>query len=225
VQHTATATTEATLRSTAPEPPRGVLIVDTSPELPHGAPNVDASPELPPGTPIVDASPMLTAIARGSAGAIASAPAGERLASPAGVTSSLPACAGSSIPLAAEALIASCATASTAHLTGTLGAEVLPLQLGTELSPASAISHEGGDNRPTMESSASSPSGPTHAPSPLPGGSSGAMASSATGVGSLIFLTLVGLLLMGGLAAMRLLRLASKPWRPAPFVLIPERPG
>jgi hypothetical protein len=65
---------------------------------------------------------------------------------------------------------------------------------------------------------------PTPAPSPLPGGSSGAMASTA-GAAFAIFLTLAGLLLMGGLAAMRLLRLASEPWRRAPFVLIPERPG
>jgi hypothetical protein len=40
-----------------------------------------------------------------------------------------------------------------------------------------------------------------------------------------IFLTLAGLLLIGGPAAMRRLRLASQPWRSAPFVLIPERPG
>jgi hypothetical protein len=58
----------------------------------------------------------------------------------------------------------------------------------------------------------------------LTGGSSDAMASAAGGAVS-IFLTLAGLLLMGGLAAMRLLRLASEPRRGAPFVLIPERPG
>lgn len=74
----------------------------------------------------------------------------------------------------------------------------------------------------TLASSSALPApGPT---SPLPGGSSGAMASAA-GVAFSIFLTLAGLLLMGGLAAKRLLRLASEPWRAAPFVLIPERPG
>jgi hypothetical protein len=62
------------------------------------------------------------------------------------------------------------------------------------------------------------------ASSPLPGGSLSAMAPLA-GAAFSIFLTLAGLLLMGGLAAMRLLRLASEPWRRAPFVLIPERPG
>jgi hypothetical protein len=49
--------------------------------------------------------------------------------------------------------------------------------------------------------------------------------ASTSGIAFPIFLTLAGLLLMGGLAAMRLLRLASEPWRRAPFVLIPERPG
>jgi hypothetical protein len=47
----------------------------------------------------------------------------------------------------------------------------------------------------------------------------------SAGVGFSIFLALAGLLLTGGLAAMRLLRLASEPWRAAPFALIPERPG
>jgi hypothetical protein len=49
--------------------------------------------------------------------------------------------------------------------------------------------------------------------------------ASGVGVAFSIFLVLAGLLLMGGLAAMRLLRLASEPWRVAQFVLVPERPG
>jgi hypothetical protein len=61
-------------------------------------------------------------------------------------------------------------------------------------------------------------------PAPLPGGSTGGVASGA-GVFFSVFITLASLLLMGSLAAMRLLRLASESWRPAPFVLIPERPG
>jgi hypothetical protein len=61
---------------------------------------------------------------------------------------------------------------------------------------------------------------------PLPGGSgSSGTAGSAGGAGFSIFLLLFGLLSIGGLAAMRLLRLASEPWHVAPFVLIPERPG
>lgn len=170
-------------------------------------------------------SPTPVAIAGGSLGAIAADPSAQRVAHPAGAVSTLPACAGSSLRRVAEALIASCATVSPALLPGTLGAEALPLLLGTELSPTSEASRNGAGGRSATAPSASSTPGPTHAPAPLPDGSSGAMASSAPGVGSLIFLILVGLLLMGGLAAMRLLRLASESWRPAPFVLIPERPG
>jgi hypothetical protein len=65
---------------------------------------------------------------------------------------------------------------------------------------------------------------PAPTPSPLPVSSSDAMASAA-GAAFSTFLTLAGLLLMGCLAAMRRLRLASEPRRTAPFVLMPERPG
>jgi hypothetical protein len=65
---------------------------------------------------------------------------------------------------------------------------------------------------------------PVPVPRPVPGGASPAVASTS-GIAFSIFLTLAGLLSMGGLAAMRLLRLASEPRREAPFVLIPERPG
>jgi hypothetical protein len=74
----------------------------------------------------------------------------------------------------------------------------------------------------TRPVSAEVPSTPV--PSPPPAGSSGAMASSF-GIAFSIFFTLASLLLLGGLPAMRRLRLASEPWRAAPFVLIPERPG
>ncbi len=170
-------------------------------------------------------SPTPAAIAGGSLGAIAIDPSAQRVAHPAGAVSTVAACAGSSIRRAAEALIASCATASPAVLAGTRSAEALPLLLATELYPASEASRNSVGGRSATAPSASNAPDPTHAPAPLPDGSSGAMASSAPGVGSLIFLMLVGLLSMGGLAAMRLLRLASESWRPAPFVLIPERPG
>jgi hypothetical protein len=49
--------------------------------------------------------------------------------------------------------------------------------------------------------------------------------ASSFGIAFSIFFTLASLLLLGGLPAMRRLRLASEPWRAAPFVLIPERPG
>jgi hypothetical protein len=58
----------------------------------------------------------------------------------------------------------------------------------------------------------------------LPGGSLTTTASAAGGAFP-VLLTLAGLLLLGGLPAMGLLRLASEPRHKAPFVLIPERPG
>jgi hypothetical protein len=64
---------------------------------------------------------------------------------------------------------------------------------------------------------------PEHAP-PSPGGASPATAAG-TGFGFSIFLTLAGLLMLAAPWAKRRLGLASEPWRLAPFVLIPERPG
>lgn len=61
-----------------------------------------------------------------------------------------------------------------------------------------------------------------HAPGAI--GYTGASASAGAG-GLSIFLLIFGLLMIGGLAAMRLLRLASEPQHLAPIVLIPERPG
>jgi hypothetical protein len=100
----------------------------------------------------------------------------------------------------------------------------LQVGIGPELPTAIPTSSAADNSGPAAAPSASSIRIPPAAPSPLPGGSSGAMASAA-GMAFSIFLTLAGLLLMGGLAAMRLLRLASEPLRKAPFVLIPERPG
>lgn len=69
------------------------------------------------------------------------------------------------------------------------------------------------------------PVGP--APGPAPGGASGASVGGGApgGVALSIFLTLAGLLLLGGPRAMRRLRLSCEPWLTACFVLIPERPG
>lgn len=65
------------------------------------------------------------------------------------------------------------------------------------------------------------------APGPAPGGASGASVGGGApgGVALSIFLTLAGLLLLGGPRAMRRLRLSCEPWLTACFVLIPERPG
>ncbi len=64
------------------------------------------------------------------------------------------------------------------------------------------------------------------APGPAPGGASGsAPAAGGSGLALSGFLTLAGLLLLAAPRAMRRLRLSSRPWLTACFVLIPERPG
>jgi hypothetical protein len=62
-----------------------------------------------------------------------------------------------------------------------------------------------------------------HVPAP---GSVTPATGTGSGFGGLsIFLILAGLLMVAAPRTKRRLRLASEPWRPAPFVLIPERPG
>jgi hypothetical protein len=63
------------------------------------------------------------------------------------------------------------------------------------------------------------------APGPAPGGASGAAVGGSSGVAPSAFLSLAGLLLLAAPRAMRRLRLSSRPWLTACFVLIPERPG
>jgi len=66
----------------------------------------------------------------------------------------------------------------------------------------------------------------TPGPGPAPGGASGsAPAAGGSGLAHSGFLTLAGLLLLAAPRAMRRLRLSSRPWLTACFVLIPERPG
>ena len=62
------------------------------------------------------------------------------------------------------------------------------------------------------------------APSPGQGGVSGSTAA-ASGLACSTFLTLTGLLLLGAPRTMRRLRVCREPWRAAPFVPIPARPG
>jgi hypothetical protein len=77
----------------------------------------------------------------------------------------------------------------------------------------------GGRGGPGMGNAPVSP-----APGPAPSGASGSMAGGS-GTAPLTFLTLAGLLLLAAPRAMRRLRLSSRPWLTACFVLIPERPG
>jgi hypothetical protein len=60
-------------------------------------------------------------------------------------------------------------------------------------------------------------------PGPPPGGVSTAT-GAPSGFGLSIFLTLAGLLMLGGPPAIGRLRLSSAPWLPSPFFLMPERP-
>jgi hypothetical protein len=114
--------------------------------------------------------------------------------------------------------------APTGSLSRVSVAWLIQIGIGTEFTIATLTSGAAGNGLQMAAPSASIDRIPPATPGPLPDGSSGAMGSAA-GMAFSIFLTLAGLLLMGGLAAMRLLRLASEPWRAAPLVLIPERPG
>jgi hypothetical protein len=63
------------------------------------------------------------------------------------------------------------------------------------------------------------------APGPAPSGASGAAVGGSSGVAPSAFLSLAGLLLLAAPRALRRLRLSCRPWLPACFILIPERPG
>ncbi|HLB20733.1 MAG TPA: hypothetical protein VK605_01380 [Solirubrobacteraceae bacterium] len=63
------------------------------------------------------------------------------------------------------------------------------------------------------------------APGPAPSGASGAAVGGSSGIAPSAFLSLAGLLLLAAPRALRRLRLFCRPWLPAFFVLIPERPG
>jgi hypothetical protein len=94
----------------------------------------------------------------------------------------------------------------------------------SSLAAAAAAGLSGGDDH-GGSSGGNTPVSP--APGPAPGGASGAAVGGGApgGVALSIFLTLAGLLLLGGPRAMRRLRLSCQPWLTACFVLIPERPG
>lgn len=152
---------------------------------------------------------------------IASSPASTDPTDPAGAPSALPACTGSAVRPVAEALIVSCASAGPLPLSRVSAAQLLGPLIGTKPSAAFTFSGDSADHH-AAGSTVRVP--PTPTPAPLPQGSSGAMAGGV-GVAFSIFLILAGLLLLGGMAAMRLLRLASESWRMAQFALVPERPG
>jgi hypothetical protein len=78
----------------------------------------------------------------------------------------------------------------------------------------------------TRRGSLSPPSIPTSpAPAPAPVGGSTPAGGGASGFGFSVLLTLAGLLVLGAPWAGRRMRLASESWSPAPFLLMPERPG
>ncbi len=62
-------------------------------------------------------------------------------------------------------------------------------------------------------------------PGPAPSGAFGGSAGGGTGMALSGFITRAGLLRLAAPRSMRRLRLSSRPWLTAFFVLIPERPG
>jgi hypothetical protein len=96
--------------------------------------------------------------------------------------------------------------------------------VAASLAAVAAAGLQSGDGGHGGSAVGNSPVSP--APGPAPGGAAGAAGGGgASGVGLSTFFTLAGLLLLGAPRAMRRLRLSSRPWRAACFVLIPERPG
>jgi hypothetical protein len=228
VAHETTTASEGDIKST-----RSALVSSNAPlglvarDLPNRLTGAPASKASGPQTQPTVGVPTLLPPPRSGSGetiiVIASSPAaGANLIDPAGAPSTLPACIGSAIPPAAEALIVSCASAWPLPLSSVSAAQLLAPQIGTEPSAAFSFSRNRAGDHPAAGSTVGIPAAPI--PEPLPQGAPGAMASGV-GVAFSIFLILTGLLLMGGLAAMRLLRLASESWRVAQFVLVPERPG
>jgi len=62
-------------------------------------------------------------------------------------------------------------------------------------------------------------------PAPPPGAAFPSAAGGTAGVGFSFFITLAALLVLGAPWTRRRLRSAGRPRWPAPFVLIPDRPG
>jgi hypothetical protein len=102
-----------------------------------------------------------------------------------------------------------------------LGQSIWTLPADFALASGTGALGMGAGVRPTTTAMPVAPS--ENAP-PSPGGASPATAAG-TGFGLSISLILAGLLMLAAPWAKRRLGLASEPWRLAPFVLIPERPG
>jgi hypothetical protein len=100
--------------------------------------------------------------------------------------------------------------ASSATFTGPTAASAMSVMVGSSIAVAAARS-------------ASGPA-PINAPPAVPASGLSSAAGPPSGFSS-IFLLLAGLLALGAPWARRLLRPSGRSRRPAPFVLIPERPG
>jgi ribosomal protein L11 len=106
---------------------------------------------------------------------------------------------------------------------------ILPAPASALLAPGSAP-REG----PSVQALAPAGSGAGHGstpapapspPEPAPSPGLSASAGGASGLALSLLLTLTALLLLAAPPTLRRLRLANESWRPAPFALIPERPG
>jgi hypothetical protein len=93
---------------------------------------------------------------------------------------------------------------------------------GHTSSPGTSVSGRGPEIVQQAHGDAALPGDPV---SPAPGGSSSSAVAGSAGSGALLFLAIVGLFTLAGPWASRRLRILSDPQRPAPFVLIPQRPG
>jgi hypothetical protein len=99
--------------------------------------------------------------------------------------------------------------------TATFGQTPLPLGEHTPV----------GVNTGTRDTGTAPSAPPAPTPSPTGGFGTGATGGASGGFGLSLILFLLGLSLLGSPGAIRRLMLASERWRPALFVLVPERPG
>jgi len=109
-----------------------------------------------------------------------------------------------------------------AHMSAQLPAGTPQGSTGALLSLQGTVRRSMGAN---PSGSSDSPAQAPFSPQPGPAGVPSGAGAPAGASGGLTLFTLAGLLMAGALWAMRRLRIASDPLRPAPFVLIPDRPG
>jgi hypothetical protein len=85
------------------------------------------------------------------------------------------------------------------------------------------------DSRPAADQQPAprpgTPAAPSAPPAPIGGLGGNATGAAPAGAAFVLLFSIIGLLSLGAPGAMRRLTLASERWRPALYVLVPERPG